>query len=88
MEQVFGFVFFSGILICVATFGTPDETTLSLAKDVFVTALPVATGIVTYWFASRRLRSGDGIDHQEVRETSQGQDDCVPDQLAQRTTHG
>ena len=31
-----------------------DESTIGHIRDVFFTVLPVATGIVTYWFASRR----------------------------------
>ena len=45
----------SGILIASALWAdTLDAAKLTTAKDVFVTVLPVATGIITYWFASRK----------------------------------
>ena len=45
----------SGILIASALWvDTLDATKLTTAKDVFMTVLPVATGIITYWFASRK----------------------------------
>ena len=31
-----------------------DEGKLKIAKEVFYTVLPVATGVITYWFASRK----------------------------------
>ncbi len=37
-----------------------DDTKLQIAKDVFMTVLPVATGVITYWFASRGRSSADG----------------------------
>ena len=45
----------SGILIASALWAdTLDAAKLTTAKDVFMTVLPVATGIITYWFASRK----------------------------------
>ena len=31
---------------------SPDK--LAAAKDIFIMVLPVATGVITYWFASRK----------------------------------
>ena len=49
-----------------------DGTKLQIAKDVYMTVLPVATGIITYWFASRGRSSEDNSAHeeQEKREAS------------------
>ena len=45
----------SGILIVAAlSFKNLDAAMLNAAKDLFMTVLPVATGIITYWFASRK----------------------------------
>lgn len=45
----------SGILIASALWADAlDAAKLTTAKDVFMTVLPVATGIITYWFASRK----------------------------------
>ena len=32
-----------------------DATKLQAAKDIYMTVLPVATGVITYWFASRGI---------------------------------
>lgn len=31
-----------------------DDEKLNIAKDIFMMVLPVATGVITYWFASRK----------------------------------
>ncbi len=51
---VFGVGTFLGLL-CVASIWIPaiDDNALTVAKDFFLVVLPVATGIITYWFASR-----------------------------------
>ena len=36
-----------------------EETTIDHIRDVFFTVLPVATGIVAYWFASLRSNKDD-----------------------------
>ena len=50
------FVFLGGALMIYA-FGAgwvEDNTTNATAmKDIFMTILPVATGVITYWFADR-----------------------------------
>ena len=32
-----------------------DADKLQAAKDIYMTVLPVATGVITYWFASRGI---------------------------------
>ena len=44
----------SSILICSLWIDQVDDKKLSIAKDIFFTVLPIATGIITYWFASRK----------------------------------
>lgn len=34
-----------------------DANKLQAAKDIYMTVLPVATGVITYWFASRGISS-------------------------------
>lgn len=31
------------------------DTAFGIAKDIYMTVLPVATGVITYWFASRGI---------------------------------
>ena len=48
------YVFLGSSLLIIAIFlGTLPDTKLQIAKDLFLTVLPVATGVITYWFASR-----------------------------------
>ena len=44
----------SAVLIAALWIDVLDEAKLQIAKDVFLTVLPVATGVVSYWFAGRR----------------------------------
>ena len=37
-----------------------DADKLQAAKDIYMTVLPVATGVITYWFASRGISSKGG----------------------------
>ena len=44
----------SGILIGILLFGGEGSANnFEDAKDLFMLVLPVATGVITYWFASR-----------------------------------
>lgn len=45
-----------------------DGTKLQIAKDVYMTVLPVATGIITYWFASRGRSSENNSTNKEQPE--------------------
>lgn len=45
-----GFVFLGSVLLITWCMFQGDRDT---AKDLFLAVLPVATGIVTYWFADR-----------------------------------
>ena len=44
----------STLLIAGLWIDALDPAKLTIAKDVFMMVLPVATGIITYWFASRK----------------------------------
>lgn len=37
-----------------------DSEKLQIAKDVYFTVFPVATGVITYWFASRKSDTDSG----------------------------
>ena len=63
----------STLLIVALWIDAVDGDKLQIAKDVFLTVLPVATGIVSYWFAGRRPTSnneppndGDGENRENV----------------------
>ncbi len=47
---------FLGSLVLILAFAVTgaEGTGLTLAKEVFTMVLPIATGIITYWFASRK----------------------------------
>ena len=45
-------VFLGSVILVVSSIWLKDVT-FQIAKDVFMTVLPVATGVITYWFASR-----------------------------------
>ena len=48
----------SAVLIAALWFwDAKDNTNARMAKDLFMAVLPVATGVVTYWFASRRPKN-------------------------------
>lgn len=46
-----GYVFIGSIALIIALWSAED---LSAAKEIFTMVLPIATGIITYWFASRK----------------------------------
>lgn len=49
------YVFIGSLALIAALWIDPlDAQKLTTAKDVFMMVLPVATGIITYWFASRK----------------------------------
>ncbi len=53
------FVFVGGFLLMVAAgVGGLNGTSFTNAKDVFMLILPIATGILTYWFAERTATKG------------------------------
>ena len=45
-------VFAGSAALVLASIGA-EAAAYQIAKDVFMTVLPVATGVITYWFASR-----------------------------------
>ena len=44
----------SAVLIAALWIDNLSAEKLTIARDVFMMVLPVATGVVTYWFASRK----------------------------------
>lgn len=50
------FYIFGGSAALIAALWIDDLNVekLKIAKEVFYTVLPVATGVITYWFASRK----------------------------------
>ena len=44
----------SAVLIAALWIDKLPADKLTIARDVFMMVLPVATGVVTYWFASRK----------------------------------
>ena len=48
-----------GSLALIAANAFTKAADLSLAKEIFTLVLPVATGIITYWFASRQPDQSD-----------------------------
>ena len=59
------------ILIIAFAFCEIDKDKLGLAKEVFTMVLPVAAGIVTYWFASRKPDEGGTDPGPDVEELTQ-----------------
>ncbi|MDE0100291.1 MAG: hypothetical protein OXM87_11920 [Truepera sp.] len=51
-----GFLFAGGLaLIAVALLTQAQNPGFAAAKDLFTAISPIATGVVTYWFASRSV---------------------------------
>lgn len=48
-----------------------NDAKLNIAKDIFMMVLPVATGVITYWFASRKPSETN----QEENEETPGEQD-------------
>ena len=49
------YIFLGSLILIIAfAFCEIDKDKLDLAKEIFTMVLPVAAGIVTYWFASRK----------------------------------
>ena len=49
----------SAVLVAALWIEQLDANKLQAAKDIYMTVLPVATGVITYWFASRGISSKD-----------------------------
>ena len=53
------YLFVFGPLVVVCLFNAPKESgNVAAAKDMFMALLPIASGIVAYWFAARGSRDG------------------------------
>ena len=57
----------AGLIIWLMCKDKPD-----IAVTVFNTVLPVATGIITYWFSTRSNRNGSGGAPREKQNTGAG----------------
>ena len=68
----------STLLIVALWFDSVDGDKLQIAKDVFLTVLPVATGIVSYWFAGRRPSSNNEPHNDGEGENRENSGDPVP----------
>ena len=58
----------STALIVVSLVNWVESDSLQVAKDVFMTVLPVATGVITYWFASRGRSTRTPADKNQVEQ--------------------
>ncbi len=61
----------SAILIVLALFGSLTDAKFSIIREVFTMVLPIATGVVTYWFATRqsaatRQMQSNGVEEQQL----------------------
>ena len=59
------YLFLGGlVMVCVVAYGSAGEDSIPVnimaAKDVFMSIVPVASGIVAYWFATRGKPSENG----------------------------
>lgn len=78
-----GWVFLGSILLIifmslVTIFANQYEQIVNDAKGVFTMVLPVATGIITYWFASRpqaSSSSSNSSEQQQANEPENGEDE-------------
>ena len=51
------YLFILGPIFCVILFTRTPTSSLDAAKDLFLAILPIASGIVAYWFATRSQKS-------------------------------
>ena len=65
------------LLIALALFvDSVDDKKFALAKDMFALILPIATGVITYWFATRKSQEADASDDASgQRGVQQNRDD-------------
>ncbi len=64
------YIFGGSAALIIVAFAIPDSAGLSTAKDIFLSVLPVGTGIVTYWFANRASRANNDHDGQNDKDTN------------------
>ena len=54
------YIFLGSILLIAALWIDPiDDNKLNTAKEIFTMTLPVATAVITYWFASRKPKDSN-----------------------------
>ena len=67
---------FGGSAALIATLWIFDanDARANVSKDIFMAVLPVATGIVTYWFANRAASQTQNSDQRQADESPQNTD--------------
>ena len=58
-------------LIALALWGNLTKTNFDIVREIFTLALPIATGVITYWFATRQQGQPQTTDI-ETSTTSSG----------------
>jgi len=59
----------SAILIAALWFESIDVSKLAIAKDIYMSTLPIAAGVISYWFATRANSSQKVQDQSQSGET-------------------
>ena len=54
------YIFLGGMALMIVCLFNESVHNLDTVKDLYLTIFPVATGIVTYWFAARSNTQGSG----------------------------
>ena len=84
------YIFMGSAGLIAAALWHPDSKGFDIAKDIFMSVLPIGTSIVTYWFANRS--SSGRIDDPNNRQDNVNQDvgkpehDVVKDKLVHKDT--
>ena len=65
----------SAMLIASLWIEKLDAEKLEIAKEIFYTVLPVATGVITYWFATRKSGGDSGGNQQQSGNQQPNQGD-------------
>ncbi len=53
-----GYIFLGALILIAGALYYKRADGFVLAKDIFLAVLPVATGVITYWFATRSKGPG------------------------------
>ena len=61
----------SAALIVLALYGKLNTGNFDVVREIFTMTLPIATGVVTYWFATRQRGQADDTQQSEVSSTDQ-----------------
>ena len=58
-------------LILLALYGNLNENNFNVVREIFTMILPIATGVVTYWFATRQQGQTQQLVAPVTEQTSQ-----------------